>query len=262
MRISASKVQNLCSKEIISPTYRVNSSYENRGIVSNRYKYYSLTINHHLYFLVKKIFRLIEANYDIHINNPRDRFLVDKISEVINYLSAEEDFQIVCRYLWTDSTFYKMLLDNAYSNKSSHRENVIEIVDKNEYGGGLGLKDLWLSLFDILTFCEKEHIISKVDVINYLKTIKDLINMYGSGGLKKYKLETSGILSDTKSSIIVRDGTLIDQSDEIKNTMDLIIANNLYHSKSILKKCPEEVIGDLVSSYKMNKSLVLKSIKK
>lgn len=262
MKISASKIETLAKKDIVFPTYRVNSTYESRGIVSDRYKYYSLTLEHHLYFLVKKIFRLIEANYEIRINNPRDRFLADKLKEVIGYLEQEKDFSITCHYAMIDGSFHKILLDNAYSNKNSHRENVIEIVDKNEYGGGLGLKHLWLDLFDILTYCEKEKIISKEEVIKYLNNIRDLIMMHGSGGLKKYKFETSHILADTSTSYIVKDDLLYDDSIFITRDLNEIITGNLVHSKSSLKKCPDEAIDDIVSSYKLNKSLVLKSIKK
>lgn len=262
MKISVSKIQTLSNKGIVFPTYRVNSTYESRGIVSDRYKYYSLTLEHHLYFLVKKIFRLIEKNYNIKINNPRDRYLADKLKEVIGYLEQEKEFEITSRYIVFDESLHKLLLDNAYSNKTSHRENVVEIVDKNMFGGGLGLKDIWNDLFEILIYCEKEKVISKEEVITYLNIIRDLIISCGNSGLKKYKLDTSQLLIDEPTSYIINEDILADNSSLIKEYLEEIVNNNLMHNKSILKKCPDESIEEFISSYKLNRSLVLKSIKK
>lgn len=261
MKISASKINNLISNNNVSTTYRVNNSYENRGIESDRYKYYSLTNNHHIYFLVKKIFRLIESEYDISINNPRDRYLSNKINEVINYLE-HDDILIVSKDYIIDKDFSDLLLNNAYSNKSTHRENVIEIVDKNKYGGGIGLKGLWLDLYDILTFCEKEQILSSREVINYLELLRDLIDSYGKEALKQYKLQSGILLLNDKTSYIVKDHVLTNQSDLIKEKLDGILSEDLAHSKSLLKKNPIETIDRFINNYNNNRLQLLKSIKK
>ena len=72
MKLKVTSVNELILNGALWPTYRVSKPQYSDSQV-NRYFYYSKTSNHHLYFLVKKLFKTISDNYDICLTKARDR---------------------------------------------------------------------------------------------------------------------------------------------------------------------------------------------
>lgn len=255
MVISARKVNNLEKSNMVIPTYRVLNNHEVQGIQSDRYKYYSKTMEHHLYFLVKKIFNQIKGNFDISFCNSRDKHLIEKINEIINILEQEVDFSITTKYLWCDANCFDLISDNSYSNKYNHRENVIERVDTTIYSGGYGLKNMWLEVFDILTYCYDIHIISPNLLIDYFNELKKLLEIYGNDSLKCSKLEAGKVLLRSSMPIQVSDSITVDKSNELAIVLNDINNNHLYKNELIH-------IDDVLKRYEMSRKLVMKKLKK
>lgn len=269
MLISPKKVAVLEAKEIIVPTYKVLTSYnyfdQSDLLSANRYMYYSLSYEHHLYFLVKRILQQIDSKYDIDISNSRDKHFFAKLCEVINYLECDthsEPFDVYGREFLYDTFLKKLMMDNAYNNSTSNRGDVIKLSDTKRLGGGMGLKGLWLALFDILTFCEREYIISKRDVINYLTELKDCVSQYGIKTYSYFQINKAQDLCKDGLPFTVRDSLLVDQSDTIRGYLEQIVDQKLAHSKSNLKACHKEVTEQFIANYQADRALFLKRLGK
>ena len=260
MKLKVTSVNKLVDSGDIWPTYRVSKpQYSDSQI--NRYLYYSKSSNHHLYFLVKRLFKTISDNYDICINNARDRKLIEKIDTVIELLHYD-DISFVDNYKCLDISSSLLLADNAYSNKSKNKPNTVELVDTHYYGGGYGVKGLWSELFDLLTLCEKQNILHSIDFINYLRYLKNLINEYGTNNYKSLKIHAADlVLADKESNFVVK-SDLFDISPEmITSKMVEIYEDELYHSRSLFSKMPMSVISKTAESFEETKKLVLDNAK-
>ncbi len=262
MIISDRKVNNLVKDGIIVPSYRVLSSHEVCGNPSNRYVYYSITLKHHIYFLVKKIFKKIEACYDISISNPRDKHLVDKINDIMSILESDKSFTVGVKYLWIDAFTMKTIEDNSYSNKYPHKNGLIERADSTIYGGGYGLNDLWLTLFNLLTYCAAENILKSDDVLRYFDELSSLLKKYGSSYLKIAKQEAAKSILRDKTPAIVCPSIIEDSSSKIESTIDEIVTNNLFKTNSALAKDSSKVKDDIINHYDSSRKLILKRLKK
>ena len=263
MQIRERKISILESQKVITPMYRVLSNHEQSGIYGNRYKYYSKTIKHHIYFLVKRLFKQIDANYDININSHKDRYLMDKINEIINILETEDmPFKISSKYLWVDSNALVLIDEQSYSNQSYHKENAIEKSDYWVYGGGYGLKNLWQYLFDLLTFCESEQILCQKFILEFFYELRSILNCYGVKELRNAKLQAGKMLIGKNQSIQVNPYIEEDQTVQIISILDTICKAGLIKSNTSLAKTSEQTISLFVQAYQKNRQLILTQIKK
>lgn len=226
MVINNRKINNLENSGVIVPVYRVLNEYEEKGIICDRYYYYSKTLKHHIYFLVKIIFRKILANYEISISNPRDKHLVDKIKEIISILESEKDFHVTTKYFWLDKDGFDFMMNNSYSNKTAHKKNVVERVDTHFYGGGIGLKGLWQEFFDLLTYCYDEKFIDYQLVVAYFEELRELLEMFDSLNYAKY--EAGKIFLRNNTPIQISSTVEFNKSKDLNRVLTGIKDEKLY----------------------------------
>lgn len=263
MKIRERKIRILENQDIIVPLYRVLNNHEQLGISYNRYKYYSRTIEHHIYFLVKRLFKQIDANYDININSHKDRYLIDKINEIIKILeSGDISFRISAKYLWINDGTLQLIDKQSYSNSSHHKEGAIERVDHWVYGGGYGLKELWQQLFDLLTFCETTSVLSPQQIIEYFYELKSILEYYGVKELRRAKLNAGKILVEAKQSIQLTKTAEYDQTKSIINTLNIICREGLVKPYTELFNVPKKATELLIQDYQRSRQLCLSQIKK
>lgn len=260
MKLKVTSVSELTLKGTLWPTYRVSKPQYSDSQV-NRYFYYSKTPNHHLYFLVKKLFKTISDNYDICLTNARDTKLIEKIDNVIELLHFD-DISFTDTYKCLDMSAALLLEDNAYSNRSKTKPNVVEQVDTHYYGGGYGVKGLWAELFDLLTICEKQKILHSQDFIAYLRYLKNLIQEYGTNSYKNLKLTAADlVLADKESNFIVKPELELVTAEDIADKMAEIHAADLCHSRGLFNKMPLSVMIKTVDSFDSTRRLVLEKAK-
>lgn len=242
--------------DILSSLYRVNSRHQEDSL--NRYRYYSKTINHHAYFISKRLFQIITANYDIHLTNPRDRQLLSKLDLAIECLMQEEDFSLSITECLVPENFMNVVTDNSYSNHHPHKDGVIERVDTNYYGGGYGFKSPWLELLNTMTLIENHETLHSQDIIVYLTYMKKEIAQYGQDNLKRIR-QTVGLdlLPTWKQDYIISRNIAIDESSHIEKLLKDIVSNELYQYRSSLEKDQVETIDDIIDTYCKTKTLLL-----
>lgn len=260
MKLKVTSVDELTREGKLWPTFRVTKpQYSDTQI--NRYLYYSKTPNHHLYFLVKKLFKTISDNYDICLTNERDTKLIEKIDSVIELLHFD-DISFTDTYKCLDMSAALLLEDNAYSNRSKTKPNVVEKVDTHYYGGGYGVKGLWSELFDLLTICEKQKILHSQDFIAFLRYLKNLIQEYGANNYKSLKITAADlVLADKESTFIVRPNLELVTADDIASKMAEIHQAELCHSRGLFNKMPLSVMTKTVDSFDSTRRLVLEKTK-
>lgn len=129
------------SKKVIIPDSKV-------------YNYLSITKLHHLYFIIKKVIRIINLEArKIGLSNP-------SFEEAINVLGYDFVYQLIIKsdlesiYLVIPDFAMKFItkhavLNREYKNNSCRKP---EIVDINKFGGGIAPVNEWNKLLKLMTF--------------------------------------------------------------------------------------------------------------
>lgn len=258
MKIYEKSILELLKNETLNKTYRVTNKYvDSDPCFLERYRFFSNTEQHHRYFLTKKIFKLIEANYDITLNNIRDKNLLFKLDYIIDILSHEM-ISINITYYLIDHYFWFLLHDNSYSNGHYSNRKIIQKVDSRIYQGGFGISSQWLNLFNNFTYFSKDMTISSKEIITYLNVLKKLIIQSEKKYFRDFKVNAASCLINKSCPYQVNDNLFNNFTKyEIIKTLESIIDNKLYHKQSTLNTNPSICIKNAVESYENNKKLLL-----
>lgn len=217
----------------------------------DKYFYFSKSLSHHKYFMVKRIrqfvnYILLETPYDLSTK----------------YIRSNDDFNNITKFVFNsdkiknlnsmkfvyDSSYYKLIKDNACYNDENKSGYMVERVDRRVFGGGYGISKEWLKLLEILTFFYSYVNIDESCIKKILKNMKingNVTSLYNVDFLnfQNYKLNPLIFNNFTKYQII--------------EYMEQIVENNLVLKGSELEKYPSKSIKATVDSYNDTREKVL-----
>ena len=164
--------------------FQGHNSFECYDIRNNRfnnndshYVYVSSSKDHHYYFTVKRIKQLIntivlnDTTYQITKKQITDNEKYKNIKKIIfnsDKVRHLNSISLVC-----DQIYYVLLKENCINSYEKTKDSGIERVDRKVFGGGYGVTDAWLDLFNDLTYFSSHLKISTVDVLNLLKKMRN-----------------------------------------------------------------------------------------
>lgn len=245
--------------------YEGYNTYKNFELAQNKmldsyehYIYFSVSQKHHLYYLKRKLIKLLNEKILEQHNL--------KVSKK-NLLNLET-FQIICntieQYNLNDENFsieirtlpvFKLIAENntIKNLKKVMFGSLIEKADSTKYGGGYGLKGEYLEIFDILTLFYNYSKITQEDILKFLYYYRQRLSTISSDidplyflinpNRRTIKLNVSLNSNFTKYRLL--------------NALETIVSNNLYLPNSNFAKNPNEFIRQVVQEYNMVRENVI-----
>jgi len=225
----------------------------------NHYTYFSKTMEHHKYFVSKRLKQLInkivfdEKGLVISNRSLSDNDFYKKVIKDIACSEKISDLQSL-RFL-IDSNFIELIEQNyEYNSDKTKGSKIIERVDRRISGGGYGIGNEWLSLFNSLTILYLKQDITRDNLISMLKAVK-------SG--YKSKIESVEFLMEPTHQIIVNNDIYSDFTKfKIKQDLEEILDKGLYKEDSELGKKPTAMIKKITSDYSKLRDKSLREIQK
>lgn len=219
------------------------------------YVYFSKSLDHHRYFIVKRTKQLLSekvlkgteyqiSNFDL--GDPRSYNRIKHLvvnSDAIPNLSS---IKLIC-----DRNYPILLRDNSIKQKRKTTQDIIERVDRRVYGGGYGVDKEWRDLLTYLTLFATVQKIERKDILKLLS------NMRRTG--RTNRKDNVTFLED-----INRQQTFLNplvESDftkyKIMETLEQIIDKGLCTEKSELFHHPTKTIKEITTTYEKNRKKIL-----
>ena len=227
---------------------------------NDHYVYFSGNINHHYYFMLKRLKQLlnkvvlVDTPYNVSNKTLKNLDSYREIRSIVTdsfILKNLNSISLVC-----DREFFKLLNENSLPNSEKNKKGIIERVDRRIYGGGYGVTDVWLDLFDDLVYFSSYSRITNKDILFLLKEIRSS----GKGGNPE---TIKRVLDDKLKTCKIFDHLYDDfHKYEIMNDLERIIDGGYYLSSSRLSSNPVETIKDVLNSYQNTREKVLKLVDK
>lgn len=210
------------------------------------YTYFSKNIDHHKYFVSKRLKQLIaktifdEKGMILSTRNLSDPDFYRKVKTDIANTYKIDNLESI-RFL-LDNNFLELIEQNyEYNSDKSKGSRIIERVDRRVYGGGYGIGDEWLKLFNLLTILYERKEITRSNLISMLSAMRC--------GFKS-KLETVDFLSLPANQTIVNTAIYSDFTRfKIAEILEEILDKGLYKKDSDLGKKPSYVIKKVTNDY-------------
>lgn len=226
-------------------------------ISKNGYVYFSVYKQHHLYFLRKRMRQMMHQRCMQNIGIPftHHNILEDKTyDEILNFIRQEE-FHAELYCLSIPSFFCQLLKENMITNLSEKKGNRLpERVDRNIFGGGIGLTDEWLSLLENLYLFSSKKTLKTKDFVSYLKKLRFSICQKKEFSYpfveenRLWKMNSSFNSSFTKY--------------ELMNLFEQIVLKEKCLKNSSLALDPKETISSYIQNYENTKQILLQSCEK
>lgn len=264
MIISAGKVASLSDQEEVRKLFRIKhplSPDDN----SDAYTYFSKSNMHSNYFLVKKMFGIIDTKYDINLKSLTSGNYGSKLDRAIEALKSDSSsFNFIDYQYFIFAAIDDLMKENAYCNRNKPKNGfgLLERVDMHTFGGGYGLANSWKELMDLVIVFNRTKIIDKSCVINFLTELKDIsserrISSFGEMYRIVASIRDFNSPCDINKTIFERNYSLL-----IEDKLYEIIQNGLCKPNSSLALKPDESIHMLTQQVDMEKKKVLSAIKR
>ena len=222
---------------------------------SKHYTYFSKNINHHKYFMSKRLTQLVNGIVLDKTGIPFSRRRIYDHNEykIVQKCIAESekiDSLESIRFVLPEA-FNELLEDNySYNDGKEKGSRIIERVDRKIYSGGYGISDEWLKLFNLLKIMYGRQTITKNDVLTLIKNIR-----MGC----KTRVESISFLRTpeyTVNSDLFSDFIKY----EIINALEEILDKGLYNKDSELGMKPKVKIKEITGRYMALRDRILKEI--
>lgn len=229
--------------------YNVNDCLITPDINEAGYIYFSKTLNHHAYFISKRILQFISTEIlkDTKLNLEATSLLdihnyhtILKLLENYNKEMPMTSIEFSLCPIWLP-----LIKQNTISNNTHHFKKLIIDSDKHIKKGGYAFCDEWLYLFHLLTIMYCYQPITKDDVIRFFKAFRlSIIN-------PNYPLNyQTTIFNDYHRQIILNPNLANDFSKyEIINALESLIENRKINPESMLAQEPSKTIKSTVNQY-------------
>ena len=257
----------VCEGEKEFYRFQGHNSFDYFNIKTNKfdlwddhYVYFSNNVNHHYYFVLKRLRQLLntvvlaETPYSVTRKTLQSLDDCKKIRDIVaNSFSLKNlnSISLIC-----DNEFFRLISENCVRSSSKAFNGVIERVDRRIYGGGYGVTNAWLDLFDDLVYFSSFARISTADILFLLKKIRSSCQAVSPEIIKS-------VLSDKVRTYKISEH-LFDcfHKYEIMDDMERIIDGGLYLPTSSLATNPSETIKTVLGSYQSKREKVLRLVDK
>lgn len=215
-------------------------------IDSSKYTYFSKSYDHHRYFVAKRLKQLVGkivfeekgltitsvrlANHDFYRKVQREIIESPKVDGL-------ESIQFI-----VDKNFLALIEENfEYNDNKTKGSRIIERVDRKVHGGGYGIGEEWLRLFNSLTILYSKKVITRNDLLFMLNAIK-------CG--RKSKLDSVSFLGEEPRNIIVNEEIYSSFTKyTIMQELEEILDKGLYKPDSELGKNPKVIVKKITDDY-------------
>ena len=223
----------------------------------SKYIYFSRTLDHHLYFSLKRIKQFLngevfDENYALTLKNLSNTNKFLQMKKMISYYVDIEDFKSI--KLIVNSIYLDILKDNYYYQEKKELP-YIEKVDRKVFGGGYGISEEWIRLLNYLTYFTLYREIDRYDLIDIISVMRKTGKISKIDNLK-FIIESSKYCY-TLNNEIFNDFLKFD----IVEVLESIIDKKIYNPNSELSKNPTKTIKEVVNSYQKGREKTLKLLK-
>lgn len=229
---------------------------------TGRYLYYSKSIEHHLYFLNKRLKQFIEQvifeNTGLKL---RTKFLLSTINyhEMLDCIEKYEGtYPLVSLELKVCSSFLELIKGNTFINclKPSNT-NFAESVDlRTTGGGGYGFCNDWLNLLNDLTMMYSYQQITKENLIEFFQVYRKMLITQ-----KIQKHPASFLLNKEYSKIYINENIANDFIKyRIIEEMERLYENGLIKKNSPFGKNPQKMRKRTIEQYESIRKKTLQEL--
>lgn len=239
----------------------INYSFNQDEYLQNsmRYLHFSATLKHHMYFVGKKLKQLIskEILHELGYNQLNKTTLLDSeiFNTILNRLGNLSTKELSSIEYSTLPVMNTIISNNTIRSKDKYaNDRRIERVDAAICGGGYGLGDEYLKVFDLLTFFYSYQKISPEIISNYLYTYrrKEIEN--------NASIKPTAFLMSSQNRVIKLNPTLYNDFTkyELMESLERIIETENFFPESIFAHNPSSQVKTIVSEYNLKRERVLK----
>ena len=229
---------------------------------SKGYIYYSNSIDHHMYFTVKRLKQMVneasqkELGIVLNSHNLRGEDTYQRIKKlVINSpcFNNIHSYRIRCSRGLDD-----LVRQNCVYNENKRSDkHYVERVDRRVYGGGYGLADEWKELLVYLTFFTAYRRITREDILNLMTNMKTTGRMNRKDNIS-FLLKTDEMYTYEINPHILGDFNKYN----IMNALEEIIERGLVNPHSELCEQPHETMKTVIENYERGREKTLKLLEK
>ena len=156
---------------------KTNSRFDINSEDNEGYIYISNSLNHHMYFSLKRIKQILNRemleleHMPLTCKTIRDCEIYPRIKNLILY---DENLSSVYSFrLGSCPIVDSLLRENAvYPNRQETKNKSAQRVDRRVYGGGYGLSEEWKRLFAALTYYTARTKITRKDLLELLAKMR------------------------------------------------------------------------------------------
>lgn len=226
----------------------------------DRYVYFSKGINHHKYFVAKRLKQIVsELGKDKGFVLSRNHLLQDKTyKDMVNIIQSEaselssmSSIKIIYAKPLEDLVNQNFILNQSKTSNS----HLVERVDRRKYGGGYGLPKEWLELLNHLTIMTLDNSLSAYDILDYLHLMRKVSKPFAP------KKDVVPFIDDSKFTYSLNEQFLSSFNKyEIVADLERILDLDLVLSDSDLAKYPKETISSIITFYQSLREKVLRKL--
>ena len=218
-----------------------------------KYIYFSKNIEHHKYFIFKRIRQLLLkldsfSNFNKIPPNVLEQLFMDIVNS--NDFKHLESIKVLI-----SQPFVELINTNClYSKIKSKGLKVVEKVDTRIYDGGYGIAEEWLELLQVLTILTSFNRITTSQIQQMIK-LKRQKNIRNNDCISHMLLNSGKI---TLNHNFFSEFSKYRVMERLENIVDA----KLYKEGSLLDKQPSLVIKDAMKNYETTKQRVLTDLEK
>ena len=230
---------------------------QNHSYNKNGYVYLSGSVEHHKYFMVKRLRQLI--NEEILKNEPFS-LTSTNLSNTSSYnaiktliLNSDKIADLYSTRLICQKELFHLIKENSFNQREKISTNSIERVDRKVYGGGYGVSSNWRELLNLLTFFKASQRIDRQALAELISNMRRTGKFTSKENIN-FLLENKDKYSFELSKSLESDFTKY----EIIEYLERIIDSRECSDDSDLSRNGTETIKRVVSEYERTKSKTLR----
>lgn len=229
---------------------------------AKKYIYVSASLDHHMYFTMKRLKQLIDQLLQ-ETNGTRLNGKALQETESYNLVKKlvlyQEGLDGLTSYrLITPKSFDRLVRGHCVrSDQKVAGKHYVEKVDRRVCGGGFGFGEEWKDLLNYVTLFSATAKISRKDILEIISNMRKSGKMNQKDNLRfllgdpnRYRYEMNpNIISDFNKYDII-------------NVLEIILEKGLIPAGSPLEESPKQVIKEVVEDYEVGRQKTLELLRK
>lgn len=249
----------ISSSETTKEFYRFQGAKTASRIdTGDEYIYFSKSIDHHMYFTIKRLKQLLskllqEQDTVFNLRTLRSTEEYQTIKNLV--LNGDKITDLYSYRLICSKSIEGLLRENCiYPNCKPKNGKYIERADRRVYGGGYGVAEEWRELMSYLTYFTAEQKITKADLLEIIKRMR-------TTGSMNRKDNIAFLLKNPDNYIYRINEEMLSDFNKynIIDVLERILEKGLALPESELRTAPDKTVRKIVDAYEKDreKTLVL-----